>query len=163
VVAVASLIIFSACGNNDSSELATSTTSVREIATDGDESEQLDNDGGVGSDECATALAAFSAVSNILMSGLAKPSSFEVDRYTANLEATKDIVTASIQTDFSVYYAGYSDAGSELAVAKRFGTRNSRGADAIDKATAILNDVSVTRAAMRVATFLASDCRTPSE
>jgi len=108
--------------------------------------------------ECATALAAFSAVSNILMSGLAKPSSFEADRYVANLELTGDVITSDIKDDYAIFVTGYGAAGEALATAREVGAGTSKGEVAIDEATAILNDAAVTRAARRVATFLASDC-----
>lgn len=109
-------------------------------------------------DECATALAAFSAVSNILMSGLAKPSSFEADRYAANLELTGGVITPDVEDDYAVFVNGYGAAGDALAMARQVGAGTSKGEAAIDEATAILNDVAVTQAAETVATFLASDC-----
>lgn len=109
-------------------------------------------------DECATALAAFSAVSNILMSGLAKPSSFEADRYAANLELTSGVIAPDIEDDYVIFVNGYGAAGTALATAREVGAGTSKGRAAIDEATAILNDVAVTQAAEEVATFLASDC-----
>jgi len=108
--------------------------------------------------ECATALAAFSAVSNILMSGLAKPSSFEADRYVANLKLTGGVITPDIEDDYMVFVNGYGAAGTALATARQVGAGTSKGEIAIDEATAILNDVAVTQAAQKVAVFLASDC-----
>jgi hypothetical protein len=92
------------------------------------------------------------------MSGLAKPSSFETDRYKRNLEITRLIAVGPIDTDFSVYFDGYSAAGDALDTAQKAGAGTRQGAQALDEATAILNDLSVTRAAQRVASFLANDC-----
>lgn len=92
------------------------------------------------------------------MSGLAKPSSFEADRYADNLELTSGVIADEIADDYAIFKTGYGTAGEALATAREVGAGSSKGEAAIDQATAVLNDASVTRAAQRVASFLANDC-----
>ena len=92
------------------------------------------------------------------MSGLAKPSSFEADRYVANLKLTGGVITSDIEDDYTAFVNGYGAAGAALATARQEGVETSKGVIAIDEATAILNDVAVTQAAQKVAVFLANDC-----
>jgi hypothetical protein len=108
--------------------------------------------------DCATALAAFSAVSNILMSGLAKPQSFETDRYEANLGLTRVAITTEIEKEYSAFLAGYGAAGEALTSARTIGAATTKGIEAVDQATAILNDAAVIQAAQLVAAFLVNDC-----
>ncbi len=146
----------SACTSTDQSGVVDTTDAVDgsvPIATDDTVLIAVE-----GASECATALAAFSAVSNILMSGLAKPSSFEAERYEQNLELTSGVITAEIAAVYEVFKTGYGTAGEALATARDVGVGTAQGEDAVDEATAILNDVTVTDAAQEVATFLANDC-----
>lgn len=157
VLLALSAVVTASCENSENSEVMSPQDSV--ITTDSlpttDDTVLI---AVADADECATALAAFSAVSNILMSGLAKPSSFEADRYVANLELTRDVITSDIESDYVIFVDGYGAAGEALATAREVGAGTSKGEVAIDKATAILNDVAVTSAAERVARFLSSDC-----
>jgi hypothetical protein len=151
-----SVVVSAACSSSDNANISRTSDVVvtsEPIPTDDTAMVAVDN-----ASDCETALAAFSAVSNILMSGLAKPSSFEADRYQANLGLTGDVIAPEIEDDYAIFVTGYSTAGEALATARQMGAGTVKGAEAIDQATAILNDVAVTRAAQKVATFLAGDC-----
>lgn len=115
------------------------------------------------SDNCADALAAFSAVSNMLMSGLSRPSTFEFDTYQMHLDTAVTAATVPsasvVQDDFKVFEVGYRSAGEAVEESRKAGgTGTVRGANAMDKAAATLNDVAVTTAAENVAEFFANGC-----
>lgn len=156
VLLTACAVVLGSCSSSSDSQVLAPSDSVAQSVPGATEDTVLV--AVEGASECATALAAFSAVSNILMSGLAKPSSFEADRYADNLELTSGVIAPEIADDYAVFATGYGTAGEALATVRKVGAGSSKGAAAIDQAAAILNDASVTQAAQSVAAFLANDC-----
>ncbi len=93
------------------------------------------------------------------MSGLAKQSSFDVQRYDENLDATLIAATTDLAALYDVFVVSYRAAGQALAQSRAAGGAGTvKGALALDQASEILNDDAVTQAAEGVATYLANGC-----
>lgn len=93
------------------------------------------------------------------MSGLSRPSMFDAVSYEAQLNLAVTASVPSMQSDFDVFENGYRTAGEAVEQSRKAGGVGTvRGAESLDEAAAVLNDVAVTTAAENVAAFLATGC-----
>ena len=152
------ILALSAC--SASSDLGDSTNGSWSSLAPITEELQETNDS-TNNQDCSQSLAAFSAVSNMLMSGLSRPSMFDLEAYEAQLDVAVTAAIPSLQSDFEVFENGYRTAGEAVEQSRKLGGVGSEsGAESMDEAAALLNDVEVTTAAENVATFLANGCST---
>jgi hypothetical protein len=95
----------------------------------------------------------------MLMSALVKLSTFNVARYETHLTVAGRAMVPQMKTTYTTFQRGYRIAGRALAEAiEAGGSRTAKGALAVDRATAALNDVKVTGATESVAGYFSDGC-----